>query len=91
MNPVFKIMALWYIVINIVLFVLMGIDKRKAVKNKWRIRESVLLIVALLGGGIGGFIGMRVFHHKSRKWYFHVVFVIGIVLHLVLLWWLLSA
>ena len=91
MSPVFKVMALWYLAVNIVLFILMGIDKRKAVKNKWRIRESVLLIVALLGGGIGGFVGMKVFHHKSRKWYFYAVFIIGIVIHVVLLWWLLSA
>ena len=48
----------------------MGIDKRKAVKHLWRIPESVLFIVALIGGSIGCILGMQLFRHKTRTWTF---------------------
>lgn len=57
-------------VINLTGFAMMGIDKRKAVKKLWRIPESTLFIIAIIGGSIGSIIGMRVFHHKTRHWYF---------------------
>lgn len=57
-------------VINLTGFAMMGIDKRKAVKKLWRIPESTLFIIAVIGGSIGSIIGMRVFHHKTRHWYF---------------------
>lgn len=56
--------------LNLIGFALMGIDKRRAVKKLWRIPESTLFIIALIGGSIGSIIGMRVFHHKTRHWYF---------------------
>ncbi|MCD8036584.1 MAG: DUF1294 domain-containing protein [Clostridiales bacterium] len=89
MSTVMKVLLIYYAAINIVLFVLMGIDKSKAKRDKWRIKEATLMFCAIIGGGIGGFIGMRVFHHKTKKWYFHVVFAAGIILH-VLLWWFLK-
>ena len=51
-------------------FVMMGMDKRKATKNAWRIPERNFFIVALLGGSPGVFLGMHTFHHKTRHWYF---------------------
>lgn len=57
-------------VLNLTGFALMGIDKRRAVKKLWRIPESTLFIIALIGGSIGSIIGMRIFHHKTRHWYF---------------------
>lgn len=48
----------------------MGIDKRKAIKKVWRIPESTLFIVALIGGSIGSIIGMNFFRHKTKHWYF---------------------
>ncbi|WP_102027353.1 DUF1294 domain-containing protein [Salirhabdus sp. Marseille-P4669] len=53
--------------INSVGFFLMGIDKHKARKRKWRIQESTLFLVAILGGVIGCIIGMYFFHHKTNK------------------------
>ncbi|MEZ3479508.1 MAG: DUF1294 domain-containing protein [Lachnospiraceae bacterium] len=49
---------------------MMGIDKRRAVKRRWRIRESTLFLVALIGGSAGCLMGMRTFHHKTKHWYF---------------------
>lgn len=67
---VFGIFALYFAVINLTGFAMMGIDKRKAIKKLWRIPESSLFVIALFGGSIGSIIGMRVFHHKTRHWYF---------------------
>ena len=63
MEPLFKVMAVYYAAVNILLFALMGIDKVRAKRGQWRIREATLAAVSLLGGGVGGFAGMRLFHH----------------------------
>ena len=60
----------YLIVINLVGFVLMGIDKYKAKKRAWRIPESTLFVVALIGGSLGTTIAMYLFRHKTRHWYF---------------------
>ena len=77
---VFGILASYFIVINLTGFAMMGIDKRKAVKKLWRIPESTLFVIAIIGGSIGSIIGMRIFHHKTRHWYF----VFGMPLILIL-------
>ena len=55
---------------NLIGFLAMGIDKRKARKHTFRIPESTLLTVALLGGSAGTLMGMYLFRHKTRHWYF---------------------
>ena len=67
---VISIIAGYLVVLNLIGFALMGIDKRRAVKKLWRIPESTLFIIALIGGSVGSIIGMKVFHHKTRHWYF---------------------
>lgn len=62
--------TLYLIVINLTGFAVMGIDKKKAIKHRWRVRESTLFLIALIGGSAGSILGMRVFHHKTRHWYF---------------------
>ncbi len=64
---------IYLILINIITFVVMKIDKKKAKFGKWRISESALFTLVLLGGGIGGIAGMYVFRHKTKK----MRFVIG--------------
>ncbi len=64
------IIAAYLLIMNIIGFALMGIDKRRAVKRLWRISESTLFVVAIIGGSLGSIIGMRVFHHKTKHWYF---------------------
>ena len=49
---------------------MMGVDKRRAIKRAWRIPESTLFVLAIIGGSIGSIIGMHLFHHKTRHWYF---------------------
>ncbi len=73
MNSIKFIMA-YLVIINIVSFLTMGNDKRKARKHAFRTPESVLFILAIMGGSIGSIAGMYVFHHKTKHWYF-VVFM----------------
>jgi len=61
----------WLIAINIIAFFLMWLDKERALrKNAWRISEKTLFLPPLLGGSVGAIIGMWVFRHKTRRWYF---------------------
>ena len=55
---------------NVIGLAVMGIDKSKAKKNKWRIPEKTLFLVSLLGGSIGTLLGMYAFRHKTKHWYF---------------------
>ena len=68
-----NIMFFFLIFINVLGFVLMGIDKQKARHKKWRIPEKTLFLAAILGGSIGSILGMQIFRHKTR----HTAFVIG--------------
>ena len=62
------------IVMNLVSFALMGIDKRRAQRGAWRISEKALFLTAACFGGLGGVMGMHLFHHKTKRWYFRVFF-----------------
>lgn len=62
--------------LNLITFITYGIDKRKARKSHWRIPESTLLLLALLGGSIGAWLGMKAWRHKTQ----HAKFYIGIPL-----------
>lgn len=61
---------IYVILINIIAFITYGIDKRKAKKNRFRIKEATLLLLALIGGSVGALFGMYTFRHKTKKWYF---------------------
>lgn len=67
---VISYIVLYLVIMNLTGFLMMGIDKRKARKRAWRIPESTLFIIALVGGSLGTTIGMHLFHHKTRHWYF---------------------
>lgn len=58
-------LAYYLLAINAVAFIVYGIDKYKAKKAKWRIPEATLLLLAVLGGSIGAWMGMKVWHHKT--------------------------
>lgn len=70
MNILKYILALYFVVINITAFAMMGIDKRRAKRHEWRIPEARLFASALLGGGAGAVTGMYFFRHKTKHWYF---------------------
>lgn len=62
----------YILIINLTGFLSMYIDKKKAQKNAWRIKEGTLLIIAMLGGSVGSIIGMYKFRHKTKKLKFTV-------------------
>ena len=64
------VLLVWLAVINLLTFIVYGADKRRARKGKWRVPEKTLFLLPVLGGSIGALLGMRVFHHKTKHWYF---------------------
>ena len=77
------ILVYYLIIINLLAFVMYGVDKKKAEKNKYRIPESRLIAVAVLGGAYGAGLGMLVFHHKTKMIKFRVVVPTFLVLNLI--------
>ena len=71
-----KLLLYYLLIINAAGLLLMLVDKWKAKKNRWRVRESTLLLVAALGGSVGCLIGMYLFRHKTL----HLKFTVGIPL-----------
>jgi uncharacterized membrane protein YsdA (DUF1294 family) len=68
----------------------MGIDKNRAKRGEWRIKEATLWWLAIAGGSLGGFIGMRVYRHKTKHASFKVGFPIVTILHGLLLVYLFN-
>ncbi len=83
MNSIFYI-AGYFIFINIAGFASMGIDKRKAVRSAYRIPEATLFAIALIGGSRGSTLGMHIFRHKTKHWYFVIGMPIILLLQILL-------
>lgn len=64
----------YFLVVNLAAFIMYGLDKRKAIKGKWRTPEATLIGVAVIGGSIGALCGMKHFRHKTK----HKKFTIGV-------------
>ena len=70
MQPVITYL-LWYLAaVNLVTFTVYGADKAKARRGAWRVPEKTLFLLPLLGGSVGALLGMLVFRHKTKHWYF---------------------
>lgn len=65
-----QLLLVYLLLVNFIAFVLMGLDKRRAKRDKWRISEKALFLPAVLGGSVGAIAGMHVFRHKTKHWYF---------------------
>ena len=79
-KELWQLLGLYLLVVNLAAFLLMGIDKAKAKKDAWRVPEKTLFLPGLLGGSLGGILGMRVFRHKTKHWYFRFGFPAILVL-----------
>lgn len=77
-----RLLGLYLLAVNLAAFGMMGMDKRRARRGGWRISERKLFLPALLGGALGGVLGMRVFRHKTKHWYFRRGFPLLLVLQL---------
>ena len=63
-------LLVYLVLINLVTFLVYGIDKSRAKRGVWRVPEKTLFLLPLLGGSIGALLGMRTFRHKTKHWYF---------------------
>lgn len=79
-----KYFIIYLIIINLISFLAMYVDKAKAKKGKWRIKEHTLFMLTLIGGSIGSIVGMNVFRHKTKKARFFIGFPTILVLQIVL-------
>ena len=70
LQAVWPAALVWRVLVNIRDFALMGVDKRRARRDAWRVRERTFFLLALLGGTLGAILGMRLFRHKTKHWYF---------------------
>ena len=77
-----KYLAIYFIIINLISFVMFYVDKQKARRDKWRIEEKTLHLTSFLGGTLGSIAAMMLFHHKTRKPGFVVVTAIALILNL---------
>lgn len=77
-----ELYALWLIASGLVTFVLYAVDKKRAKKNQWRIKEATLLGASMIGGFIGGLAGMYLCRHKTKHWYFVAVNFLALIVWL---------
>ena len=69
---------IYLIVLSLITFFVYITDKKKAQKGKWRISEGTLLLLSFIGGAVGGYLAMHLARHKTKKWYFHAVNLMGL-------------
>ena len=84
-----QMLVFYLFAVNLTAFCLMGVDKRKAKRDAWRISEKTLFLPVVLGGSLGGILGMKVFRHKTKHWYFRFGFPALFVMQLAGAGWLI--
>ncbi len=89
-----RLFLIWILLLSLITLSLYAADKGRAQRGKWRIAEKTLYLFGLLGGAVGGILGMRLCHHKTKHPSFWFVNILGILLHTALLvlfaikgWW----
>jgi len=85
-----RTLVLYLAAVNIAALLAMGMDKYKAQRHKWRISEASLFMLGLIGGGIGIYLGMGLFHHKTKHLKFTIGIPIVIIVNVIALWYLLQ-
>ena len=83
-----KSILIYLLIINLWCFYLFWTDKKRSKSKKWRISESQLLLVSLLGGSLGGLLAMSIFRHKTKSWKFKILIPLFLALHLYLAYYL---
>ena len=76
----------YLVMMNALGLAVMGIDKKRAISNQWRIPEKTLFLVSAIGGSIGTLLGMYLFRHKTKHWYFVIGMPLILEIHLVVGW-----
>lgn len=82
--------GIYLLVINLIAFIAYGSDKFKAKQGRWRTPEAVLILLAVIGGSIGAWIGMYVFRHKTRKPKFFLGVPAILILQIAAVYWIFT-
>lgn len=88
---IYIIAGAYVIITNVIGFAMMGVDKDRSRRNKWRISETSLFVMALLGGSVGTLTGMYFFHHKTAHPAFFIGMPLILILQLALVIWFFAA
>ncbi|NLJ96537.1 MAG: DUF1294 domain-containing protein [Clostridiales bacterium] len=89
MKDILIVIAIIYLLaMNVIGFAIMGIDKLKAMRRGWRIPERTLLLIAIIGGTFGSFLGMVIFRHKINKRKFQLLLPLVSLVYIIILWFL---
>lgn len=83
MKDIWLILLIYLAAVNLFGLIIMGVDKSRAKRRKWRIPEATLFLVAIIGGSIGSIAGMYLFRHKTKHWYFVVGMPVILVLQII--------
>lgn len=84
----YKIYLLAILIMSLITLFVYFADKRRAIKKRWRIKESVLLSCSFFGGAIGGLMGLYLVRHKTKHWYFVVINWVSLVIQIYLFFYL---
>ena len=76
----------YLIIWNVIVFLTYGIDKLKAIKNGWRISEKALLMLAFWMGGVGAYLGMQTFRHKTKKLKFNILVPLAVIFNMAIIY-----
>ena len=76
----------YLIIWNVIVFLTYGIDKLKAIKNGWRISEKALLMLAFFMGGVGAYLGMQTFRHKTKKLKFNILVPLAVIFNIAIIY-----
>ncbi len=79
-----KYLLIYLAIMNILALLVMGIDKSRARNQGWRIPEKTLFLLSAMGGSLGSLLGMYLFRHKTRHWYFVIGMPLILVAHIVI-------
>ena len=90
MENLWKVYLIALAAISFVTFIVYAVDKWKAKRGVWRISEKALLLLSFFGGAAGGYLAMNLVRHKTKKWYFHFVNVVGLIWQVTLLAYLIA-
>lgn len=82
------LVVFWLAAANLLGMILMGADKSRAKRGAWRIPEKTFFLLAVLGGSVGCWLGMYLFHHKTRHWYFVAGIPLILIAQILILFWL---
>ena len=83
MEDIWLILLIYLAAVNLFGLIIMGVDKSRAKRRKWRIPEATLFLVAIIGGSIGSILGMYLFRHKTKHWYFVAGMPVILVLQII--------